>query len=116
MNTLFHIIEIILLITAITAISDKAKIICANDNELYKCLQSIIHKVNHVIMTNAEFVEKLKALKDEAAKSKGEILTKISALEEAVNNAGNVSPEVEAAFNDLKTEVQGIDDIVPDPE
>ena len=40
-------------------------------------------------------------------------LDKVRALEEQISN-GNVSPELQAAFDDLKAQVQKVDDMVPD--
>lgn len=68
-----------------------------------------------IIMTQAEELALLQALKVQNEKAKGEILAKIATLETAVANAGNTSPEVDAALADLKTSIQSTDDIVPDP-
>lgn len=65
-------------------------------------------------MTQAEFIQALNDATAEALKSKTEIVQKIADLEAAVNNQGNTSPEVDAAFAALKDAVTGIDDIVPD--
>lgn len=40
-------------------------------------------------------------------------LDKVRALEEQIAN-GDVSPELQAAFDDLKAQVQKVDDLVPD--
>ncbi len=40
-------------------------------------------------------------------------LEKVRALEEQINS-GDVSPELQAAFDDLKTQLQRVDDLVPD--
>lgn len=78
-------------------------------------LLNIIKSQNHkIIMTQAELAQALNDASTQADKAKAEILQKIADLEAAVNNAGNVTPEVEAAFTALKSKVQGIDDIVPD--
>lgn len=65
-------------------------------------------------MNNAELAQGLRDVKTQVIKAKGEVVDKIAALETAVGNAGTVSPEVEAAFADLKTAAQSIDDVVPD--
>lgn len=41
-------------------------------------------------------------------------LQKVADLEAALANADNVSPEVQAAFDALKAQVQKTDDLVPD--
>jgi hypothetical protein len=65
--------------------------------------------------TQAELAAKLTALAEQTNKAKAEVLGKLSDLAQALANAGNASPEVEAAFAALSTAVQGVDDIVPDP-
>ena len=40
-------------------------------------------------------------------------LQKVAALEEQIAN-GNVSPELQTAFDDLKAQLQRVDDLVPD--
>lgn len=68
----------------------------------------------YLIMKNAELKEALTALKAQVQKAKEEINTKIAAMQQAIDNADSVPAEVEAAFGELKTAVQGVDDIVPD--
>lgn len=65
-------------------------------------------------MTQAELAQQLTDAAAEAVKSKAEIVAKISDLETAITNAGNTSPEVDAALANLKDAVKGIDDLVPD--
>lgn len=65
-------------------------------------------------MTQQELLAALTDVKTQVDKSKTEITTKIAALEDALNNAGSTTPEVDAALADLKASVQSVDDIVPD--
>lgn len=65
-------------------------------------------------MNQQELAQFLADLKAQVDKSKTEITDKIAALEQAINNSGTTTPEVDAALADLKTSVQGVDDIVPD--
>lgn len=65
-------------------------------------------------MTQAEQAQALRDLATQAKKSKQEILDKIAALETANTNAGNTTQEQDDALADLKSTVQGIDDINPD--
>lgn len=67
-------------------------------------------------MTQAELAAELAAVKVQNDKARAEVLAKIQALEDAIANAGNTTPEVDAALADLKASVQTDDDIVPDPE
>lgn len=66
--------------------------------------------------TQAEVAQELRDIKAQNEKARVEILAKIAALEEALANAGNSTPEVDEALADLKASVQTDDDIVPDPE
>jgi len=74
----------------------------------------IIKKLNEIIMEQKDFALQLIALKDQLAKAKTEIIDKLTALGDALEAADDVSPEVQAAFDDLKAAVQAQDDIVPD--
>lgn len=65
-------------------------------------------------MTQEELLAELQALKAQNEKAKVEITGKIATLEAAIANQGNTSPEIDAALADLKTSIQGTDDIVPD--
>lgn len=70
---------------------------------------------NHKIMgTQAQHAQELRDLKAQNDKARAEVLAKITSLEEALANAGNTTPEVDAALADLKASVQTDDDIVPD--
>lgn len=67
--------------------------------------------------TQTELAEELTALTATVAKIGTEtstLLTKISDLETALANAGNVSPEVQVALDALKSQVTVVDDLVPD--
>lgn len=74
----------------------------------------IILKLFKMAENQEQLAAELVALKEQNEKAKAEIVAKIAALEEAVNNAGTLTPEVQTALGDLKTSVQGTDDIVPD--
>lgn len=70
--------------------------------------------IERVIMNQAELAQSLADIKAQADKSKNEIIDKVTTLEEKIVAAGNTSPEVDAALADLKTSVQGLDDLNPD--
>ena len=65
-------------------------------------------------MKNEEVAKELTDFKAQVDKSNAEISAKIIALEEAVNNSGEATPEVVAAMEALKASIQKTDDIVPD--
>ena len=64
--------------------------------------------------TQSEHAAALQALRDQVARNRTEVLARIAELEAAVAAAGGTSPEVDAAFEALRTEVQASDDdVVP---
>lgn len=74
-------------------------------------LLSIFSLLNKIQMNQEELAAELAALKEQTERSTAEIITKIAALEDAITNAGNITPEVEAALTALKAAVQGVDDV-----
>ena len=68
-------------------------------------------------MTQAELAAELTAVKEQVTKIGSEtsaLKQNVSDLEVALGNQTNVSPEVQAAFDALKAQVQTVDDLVPD--
>lgn len=74
----------------------------------------ILKKQIQMALSQSELAQQLRDIKTQADKGKAEILSKIQALEDAINSAGGTTEEVDTALADLKSAVQGIDDIVPD--
>jgi ABC-type transporter Mla subunit MlaD len=68
-------------------------------------------------MTNQhDTAQQIKDVTAQLAKAKGEIVTRIQELEDALANASSTTDqEVVDALAALKTEVQGVDDLNPDP-
>lgn len=69
--------------------------------------------------TQAELAVELAALTDQVTKVGDEtrtLIAKIADLTAALEMAGRVSPEVDAAVVALKAQVKVVDDLVPDPE
>ena len=72
-------------------------------------------KINTLMGNQAEAAAELVLIKTQLTKAVTEIQAKIQALEDAVNNPDqDVSPELQAAVDDLKGLSQTLDDIVPD--
>ena len=76
--------------------------------------QSIICQNKFIMATQAELAQTLRDITAQNEKSRQEILTKISNLETALENAGNTSPEVDEAVAALKASVQTDDDLNED--
>lgn len=74
----------------------------------------ILKNQHQMALSQSELAQQLRDIKTQADKGKAEILSKIQALEDAINAAGGTTEEVDTALADLKSAVQGIDDIVPD--
>lgn len=79
-------------------------------------VQSILfnQKLNQIMASQAELAQQLRDVTAQNEKARVEILAKIAALEEALANAGQTTPEVDEALANLKASVQTDDDIVPD--
>lgn len=90
-------------------------------HRLFEVLEGVKEKLDHLIKhqhqimsTQAELAAQLSEVAAQVEKAKAEITAKIADLETAIGNAGNTTPEVDAALAALKASVQGVDDIVPD--
>lgn len=77
-------------------------------------LHPVMKALKRIIMNQAELAQSLNDLKTQADKAKAEIVKKVADLETAITNAGNSTPEVDAALANLKGSVQGLDDLNPD--
>jgi len=80
----------------------------------YRSDERFFSLLNKISMDQAELAVQLTALKEQTQKANAEIVAKIATLEQAITDAGNVSPAVEAALADLKASIQTVDDIVLD--
>lgn len=84
-------------------------------------LERIFSLLNKISMNQQELADQLTALadqltalKEQSEKANAEIAAKLQTLENAIVEAGNVTPAVENALADLKSSVQKTDDFVPD--
>ena len=84
----------------------------------FQRLRIIILRMQERIMTTQlELAAQLNAISVQLGKVGAEssaTLQKVADLEVALANAGNVSPELQAAFDAVKAQVQLVDDLVPD--
>lgn len=67
--------------------------------------------------TQSQLATDLNAVTAQLAKigtESSKTLQKVTDLEAAIANAGNTTPEVDAALAALKTQAQVVDDLVPD--
>lgn len=68
-------------------------------------------------MTQAELTQGLTDLKEQVSKigvESSKTLEKVAELQAVIDGMGNVSPELQAAFDALKAQVQVTDDLIPD--
>lgn len=77
-------------------------------------LNSLHQKVDTIIASQAEQAAKLRAIGEQIAKAKAEIVAAVDKLTAAVAAGGNTTPEVDEATQALQTAVQGLDDLNPD--
>lgn len=82
-------------------------------------LQVAINQLKELIIMNqqelAQGLDTIRAQVEKIGTESALTLDKVAALEAALGNAGGVSPEVQAAFDALKAQVQVVDDLIPDP-
>ncbi len=90
-------------------------------SELKKLLLESLANERQIMATQAELAQQLTEIAAQAEKARVEIVAAIGALsarvdelEDALNNAGTVSPEVEAALAEVKAAVQTLDELNPD--
>lgn len=77
-------------------------------------LTLIIKKLDKIMSDQTQLAADLQALTAQTEKAKAEIIAKVAELEAAITNAGNTTPEVDAALAGLKAAVQGVDDLNAD--
>lgn len=80
-------------------------------------LHLILEKVNQFMATQAQLATELALVSAQVAKIGTETqatLQRVADLEAAIANAGNTTPEVDAALAALKAQVQVVDDLVAD--
>ncbi len=80
-------------------------------------LHQLIRKVDTIMATQAELAEDLRtqaAKIDKIGTETDGLKASIADLEQALLNAGNTTPEVDAAMADVKSRLQAVDDKVTD--
>lgn len=87
--------------------------IVKQDQEL---LKQIIHKLNCMAKSQSEVAQELRDIKAQNEKARTEIVQKIADLEAAIVAAGNSTPEVDTALEELKVSVHADDEMHPDAE
>ncbi len=79
-----------------------------------KALKKINLKLEKIMSTQAELAQELRDIKAQNDKARQERLDHVATLEQAIIDAGNVTPEVQEALDALKTSVQADDDLRED--
>jgi hypothetical protein len=70
--------------------------------------------INSIIMTQEELALQLIAIKEQNDKARQERLDNVARLEQAIIDAGTVSPAVQEALEALRVSVEIDDNIIPD--
>lgn len=81
---------------------------------LEEALSSLNLKIDTIMAEQTQLAAQMREVSTQLAKVRDEILAKVAELEAALDAADDVSPEVQEAFDALKAQVQGLDDINPD--
>lgn len=87
---------------------------CSGSHSTVATKQDLEEMEGRLLMKYTELAAGLVTLTEQAQKSHLEIVGKIGALEEALDNMEDVPTEVQTAFDALKAQVQSVDDIVQD--
>lgn len=85
--------------------------------DLAAVLTRILKALERIMTTQTELAQQLAGITtqlDKIATESSATLQKVADLEAALANSGNVTPELQAAFDALKAQVQIVDDLVPD--
>jgi chromosome segregation ATPase len=83
-------------------------------NEASRILAMLQANTETIMATQAEHAAQLRAMGEQLAKTKQEILDEVSALKTALEAGGGTTPEVDAAMQSLQDAVQQLDDLNPD--
>lgn len=111
---IFVFISVLVILAAVILVVRKKCKPHSNDEEIKQSLEEIKQKLNIIMATQAELAKQLRDITAQNEKARQEILDKIATLEQAIIDAGNTTPEVDAALADLKASVQADDDLNPD--
>jgi len=94
---------------------------CSEDDKLLHNIWThvqLIHEQNKQIMaTQQELAAQINQISTQVGKIKDEsnaTLQKVQELQDVINNQGGVSPELQQAVDNLKAQVQVVDDLVTD--
>lgn len=77
-------------------------------------LNYITTLIRRVLMDQTLLAQELTNIKNQLDKAKAEVMAKVADLEAALANAGQTTPEVDAALAALRGAAQAIDDLNPD--
>lgn len=85
--------------------------------QMGQALSILLRRTEQIMVTQADAAKQLTDVKDELVKVQSEtrgLLDKITELETAVQNAANVSPELQAAVDGVVEAAGTVDSMVPD--
>lgn len=80
-----------------------------------RAILTLLERTSIIMASQAEHAQELRNLKDQNERNRQEVLAKIQTLQDALDNAGNTTEEVNTAMTDLKASVQAADDDVVPP-
>lgn len=77
-------------------------------------MKRVIYRLEEIMATQGEHAQALRDLKAQNDKAAAEQADALRRLQEALDNAGGTTPEVDAAMADLRASIQAEDDLNPD--
>lgn len=110
-DTFLVVLNSLLVITVLLLLLKKQ-----NAFESKEDLYVIFSLLNKISMDQTQAAQRLAEIKTQLEKAAAEIVSRIAALEEAVTNAGNLTPEVVSALQGVKDVAETLDAIVPDEQ
>jgi ABC-type transporter Mla subunit MlaD len=73
-------------------------------------------KLNKIMASQTEHAEELRGVKRDLDEAFTELTDRIATLEQAIQNAGNTTPEVDEAMAAVKAQAEALKNVVPNPE
>jgi seryl-tRNA synthetase len=77
-------------------------------------VHSLKYEVQLIMVTQVELAERMRALKAQNDKATAEQMAALQKVQDALAQAGNTTPEVDAAMEELAASIQRDDDLNPD--
>lgn len=74
----------------------------------------ILNQLKEIAMVTAADVKSIQTQVEKIGTETQNTLQKVTDLQAVIDSQGGTTPEIQAAFDDLKASVQKVDDLIPD--